>query len=126
MAYLDKGIENEKMAKLSYDNKCYNSCVNRYYYSFYQVLMKKMNDNNIKVERKTGESSHVNTFNSFKGYIKDVKKYKMRRVGDITSNFLELKKLRKKADYEEEMIEKAEADSVISAYNGLKRELEKF
>lgn len=125
MAYLDKGIENEKMAKISYENKCYNSCVNRYYYSFFQVLLNAMKKYKLEIgDEQNGEGSHVKTFKCYKKYIQNVKKIKITRVNQMNGNFIKLKNLRKKADYEELMIEKDEADSAISAYNSLRREIE--
>ncbi|EHK2442862.1 hypothetical protein QTI77_14605 [Clostridium perfringens] len=123
MSYLDKCIKTKEMARICYDNGIYDSCVNRYYYSFYQELMHKLQEKKIKVEAtETNGGSHVKTFNTFKRYLKDVKRIKMTRITAINSDFIRFKKLREKADYNQEMLSKEEADKAIGTYNSLKKE----
>lgn len=124
MSYLDKCIKTKEMAKICYDNKIYDSCVNRYYYSFYQALMHKLQEKKIKVDQEEGNGgSHLKTFKCFKKHLRDVKKLKMIRITQINSKYIQFKKLREKADYQEEMINKEEADKAISAYNSLQNEI---
>lgn len=125
MSYIDKCIKTRETAKICYDKAIYDSCVNRYYYSFYQELMHELSVKKIKIEdecEKDNIGSHVKAFNAFKKYLKDVKKFKMKRVTTINGNFIKFKKLREKADYDEEMLSKEEADEAIDTYNVLQKE----
>ncbi|WP_195972636.1 hypothetical protein [Clostridium thermobutyricum] len=124
MSYLDKCIKTKKMAKICYENEIYDSCVNRYYYSFYQELMHKLQEKSIEVDKEDYNSgSHLKTFNCFKKYLKDAKRVKMRKIIQINGKYIKFKKLREKADYSEDMINKEEADEAISAYNSLQKEI---
>lgn len=124
MSYQEKCIENENVGKITYENGYYNASVNRYYYSFFQFLMDRMNCFKIKIDsEEVANGSHVKAFKSYKNYLQNNNKVKRGRINQLNSNFFKLRNLRAKADYDEEKIEKKEADLAISTYNMLKREI---
>ena len=66
MSYEKKGIESLEVARLCYEETNYNSCVNRYYYSFYQKLMNKLTSKGISInEEHLSGGSHEKAFNQF-------------------------------------------------------------
>lgn len=124
MSYQEKCIENEKVGRITYNEGYYNASVNRYYYSFFQFLIDRMNSFKIKIDsEELASGSHVSTFISYKKYLEKNNKVKRSRINQINGKFFKLKNLRAKADYDEEKIEKKEAELAISTYNMLKKEI---
>ena len=128
MSYEQKCIENKEMGILCYEKQKYNSFVNRYYYSFYQALLLKLQSRDLLKEIKVLEAgSHENTFYLFEqNFVRKNRKFKWSELRTLKSLFSEIKSARQKADYNEESISKEEADGIIRTYTNLIECLNKY
>lgn len=122
MGYWEKHLENEKVAQSLYEQKYYDSSINRYYYSVFQLILYKLDQKSIKLEEDSinNKSSHEKAINSITEYLKMKNKNNIKNCFKIKSNFKNIKKFRKKSDYEEEKANEEEAKHVKNTYNELK------
>ena len=125
MSYIDKSKQSLEVAEFCYENKCYDSCVNRYYYSFYQELMDKLSKKGISIDdRNISGGSHERAFNNFiDKVLRPIKRVKPREITKLRTEYGNLKNLRNLADYKPESISKKDVDEAIKMYNNLKKEI---
>lgn len=125
MSYMKKSKESLEVAKMCYEKKYYNSCVNRYYYSFYQELMFKLNEKKISIDDKyLSGGSHERAFNQFIDKVfRPIKRPKPREVSNLRSMYGDFKNIRVLADYKEEYISKEVVDEAIKIYEKLNKEI---
>lgn len=128
MLYKDKGIKSKEAAILCYEKHLYDSCINRYYYSFYQYMLQKLADNKLTINSESLTSgSHINTFNEYlDNIVKKSSDYNRDDETLISSFFYTIKRSRKKADYETEDFSRNEVNFAILAYNQLIDYLKKY
>lgn len=121
MTFKEKSSNNCEAAKYLYDSGYFNACINRYYYSIFQYGMHILQQIGVefKEEDKQSKGSHDKTFESIVEYVKRANKKNVKQAIKIRSNYDNIKKFRKKADYTEEILEKKSANIVISTYNEL-------
>lgn len=122
MSYTQKCIESLEVAKICYEKEYYNSCVNRYYYSFYQELMHKLSDRQITInEEHLSGGSHEKAFNKFIDEVfRPIKRPKPRNVTDLRTMYGNFKNIRALADYKPELLSKDKVDEAIELYEKLK------
>ena len=122
MSYTEKGIESLEVAKLCYEKKYYNSCVNRYYYSFYQELMHKLSKRQITInEEHLSGGSHEKAFNQFISEVfRPINRPNPRKVTDLRTKYGDFKNIRALADYKPELLSKDKVDEAIKLYEELK------
>jgi uncharacterized protein (UPF0332 family) len=124
MSYVEKGIKSKEVAILCYDKAIYDSCINRYYYSFYQNLMHKLECKDIYIDKKLSGGSHEKAFNTFIDRIlRPIKRPSPREVTTLRTIYGDFKNLRKSADYNSTMITKKEVDRAIRLYNSLNNKI---
>lgn len=125
MSYEKKGIESLNVAILCYKDSNYNSCVNRYYYSFYQDLMNKLTSKGISInEQNLSGGSHEKAFNQFiDKVLRPIKRPKPKVVMNLRTKYGDFKNLRVLADYKPELLSKDDVDEAIRLYNELSKEI---
>lgn len=124
MSYQEKGIKSKEVAILCYDNAIYDSCVNRYYYSFYQNLMHKLECKDIHIDEDISGGSHEMAFNTFiNNVLRPIKRPTPREVTSLRSIYGDFKNLRKTADYDSTMITKQQVDRAIRLYDCLNNKI---
>lgn len=118
MKYDQKSEESLEASEILRENKKYNSCVNRAYYSLYQRILFKLDSLNLlqkaKEEcknqtEKPPKGSHEFTIEYFldKGLSKKVIR------PQVNTCAYNLKKLRHKADYKEDAMSEIDVDDAI-------------
>lgn len=122
MGYLDKSLENEKVAKELEEKNYYDGAINRYYYSIFQLILHILDKKGIEINKSdiNNASSHDKAIEGIQTYLKGKSASNWRKCGKIKSAFRDIKKHRKLADYEEERASENHIKNVKSKYNELK------
>lgn len=124
MSFKEKSYMNEQIAKISKDNKSYDASINRYYYSFFQLLKHKIEEQGIESEKEEVENSgsHNYIFASYRDHLLQ-KGANYREVVDMNSYYRSLKNLRKKADYLAECSSEKDIEKATEYFYNLKEML---
>jgi uncharacterized protein (UPF0332 family) len=114
--YLAKADENLKIANLSFDNRCYNACVNRAYFAMLQAAIAILIKKGFPPKKKRIDHSWVHsTFSSeiirrrkifpgkFKSYLPDAQIF--RNIADYDDKLISAKKAKQQLNRSEEFIE---------------------
>ncbi len=104
--FLEKAKENLKMAQISFEHECYNSCANRAYYAAFQAAIAALCDKGIskgKFEHKWVQAEFSEKL------IKRQKVY----PGKLKSYLMEMQFLRNTADYQHEPVSRKDASDQL-------------
>lgn len=110
MSYSDKCINTKNMAMICYEQKNFDSFINRCYYSFFQKILHILDKDNIKISKEDKYGSHINTFNVFIKHMQSKRVINIRDGIRVRTDFENFKKLRTLADYNAEILDKDKAD----------------
>ena len=112
---LDKSEENDNAAFLLKQCGYYAGSVNRSYYSVYQYILSLYQPDVSDCE---SDSSHITTINNF---CQKFLPFRVRKL--LIGEIVDLKKLRKKADYEDASIDEKLADKAFKKCQLIKRKI---
>lgn len=117
MTFEEKAIESIESSEKLFDEKKYNSCVNRAYYGMFQIILHKIDLNKqldaVNLQAKNSELGSHNF--TIKWYIDNVLEKRVKMKERILANRCSstLRDLRHKADYsKEEMNEKIAKNAI--------------
>ncbi len=116
--FFSKAKENLKIARISFDNECYNACANRAYFAAFQAAIAALADKGLRSER--NEHAWVQSEFNFQ-LIKRRKIY----PGKIKSYLLTMQEIRNIADYSDENISKKIARRQLSQATEMIQNIEK-
>lgn len=121
MSFEEKALESLDAGKKLYEEKEYNSCVNRAYYGMFQIILHKIDIIN-KLEYVDNESkiSNMGTHSfTMYWYINNVLESRVKNSDKIMANRCTstLRDLRHKADYTKEAIDERVAKNALKYSN---------
>jgi uncharacterized protein (UPF0332 family) len=105
--FLDKAKENLKIARLSFDNGCYNACANRAYFAAFQAAVAALSAHGIQ----SGKNEHAWVQSEFN--LQLIKRKKI-YPAKLKPYLLDMQDIRNKADYSEKNISKKIAHKQLS------------
>jgi len=105
--FLNKAKENLKMAKLSFDNECYNACANRAYYAAFQSAIEVLTKHGVH----KGKNDHAWVQSEF-----NLRLIRRRKIfpAKFKTYLSDMMYIRHIADYSEKSISKRLADEQLS------------
>ncbi|MCP4106162.1 MAG: HEPN domain-containing protein [Desulfobacteraceae bacterium] len=105
--FLNKAKENLKIAQLSFDNKCYNACANRAYFSAFHAAIASLADKGFLPKGRNDHKWVQAEFNE-----KLIKRQKV-YPSKIKAYLMEMQMIRNTADYEYQSVSKKDASEQI-------------
>ncbi len=105
--FFNKAEENLRIAKLSFDNECYNACANRAYYAAFQAAIAALAD---KGSLTKGRNDHKRIQAEFsEKLIRRQKVYPAK----LKSSLMEMQLIRNTADYECDTVSRKDASDQL-------------